>query len=431
MNREIAHIPTPEHKRVVIAGAGFAGLKLARKLAGTKYQVVLIDKNNFHHFQPLLYQVAMAGLEPNAIAFPVRKVLQEKSNMHFRMAELTEINIKEKWIATNLGRLGYDYLVIAIGTVTNYFGIESAKENSLAMKTLSDAIYLRNTILSNFEKALNVTEREELDSIMNIIVTGGGPTGVELAGALAEMKNYILPKDYPELNFNLMNIYLFEGLDRLLTGMSENASARAEKYLEKLGVKVKTGVFVEDFTDHKVKLSNGEVYPGHTVIWAAGVKSEKIQGLPSEVYEKGGRVKVNSFNQVDGVEDIFVIGDYAMMKAEGYPEGHPQLAQPAIQQAEKLAQNLKRDLSGKKWKEFVYKDKGTLATVGRHLAVADLPWIRLRGFTAWALWSVVHLASIIGARNKLVIFLNWIWNYFNYRQAHGLLIKPKTRNGKS
>lgn len=423
MNQKIGSIPEPKYKRIIIIGGGFAGLKLARKLANTKYQVVLIDKNNFHQFQPLFYQVATAGLEPSSISFPFRRIFQNKKNVHFRLASLEEVDTAKKLIKTDIGCLDYDYLMICTGADTNYFGMKNVEQNSMGMKTTGEALTIRNTIIRNFEKALNSNIKEEQEAYLNIVIVGGGPTGVELAGAIAEMKKYVLPKDYPELDFNRMKIYLFEAAPRLLSAMSEFSSANSHQYLEDLGVIVQTNTAVKDFNGKLVQLEKENI-PSKTLLWAAGIASKIINGFPDEIYVRGGRIKVDRFNHVDGLEGVFVLGDAAYMEENKYPHGHPQVAQVALQQATNFAKNLERFEKGKAPFGFKYKDLGSMATIGRNLAVADLPFMRFKGFMAWAIWLFVHLMSILGVKNRLFIFLNWAWNYTTFDQTLRLLLKP-------
>jgi NADH dehydrogenase len=423
MDHQIGNIPSPKYKRIVIIGGGFAGLKLARKLSNSKYQVVLIDKNNFHQFQPLFYQVATAGLEPSAISFPFRRLFHKKKNVHFRMAKLEEVDVEDRLIRTNIGHLIYDYLLICTGADTNFFGLENVRQNSLAMKNTGEALTIRNTILSNFEKALNTDDEQEQQSFLNIVIVGGGPTGVELAGAIAEMKRYVLPKDYPELDFDLMKIYLFEASPRVLSSMSVYASEKSTAYLEQLGVIVNTSTAVKDY-DGKAVFLDHETIPSRTLLWAAGVSSRRIHGMPESVYVRGNRMRVDRFNKVMGLESVFALGDIAYMKTEDYPEGHPQVAQVALQQADNFVRNLKNFEQSAPPIEFDYKDLGSMATIGRNLAVADLPIVKLKGFIAWAIWLFVHLMSILGVKNKLIILINWAWNYFTYDQTLRLLLQP-------
>lgn len=425
--KPIAHIPQPHYKRIVIVGAGFAGLKLARKLFNSGYQVVIIDKNNYHQFQPLFYQVATAGLEPSAISFPLRMLFQKQKRFHFRIAELIEIHADQKEIITSIGLLTYDYLVIAAGGETNFFGNQHIEAQSLSMKSVSDAILIRNTILGNYEKALNHTDEAKMAAYLNMVIVGGGPTGVELAGALAEMKKYILPKDYPELDFNLMKIHLFEASGSLLSGMSAKAGTRSLQYLKKLGVEVRLKTQVVDAIHGQVMLKDGSVHRTHTLIWAAGVKANDIVGLPENCYGHGGRLLVNEYNKIEGLSDIYALGDICLMQNDQTPKGHPQVAQVAIQQAANLATNLVSEKKGSPWRSFVYRDKGSMATVGRNLAVADLPGLHFHGFIAWFLWSAVHLMSIVGVKNRFFILLDWAYNYFSYNQTLRLLIRPKIK----
>ena len=423
MGQKIGNIPEPKYKRIIVVGGGFAGLKLARELSNTKYQVVLIDKNNFHQFQPLFYQVATAGLEPSAISFPFRKIFQNKKNVHFRIGKLKSVDPEEKIIRTSIGQLRYNYLLLCTGANTNYFGLKNVEENALGMKTTGEALTIRNTILSNFERALNTNNENEQKAYLNIVIGGGGPTGVELAGGLAEKKKYVLPKDYPELDFNRMKIYLFEAASDVLSTMSGFSSDKSHRYLEKLGVVVRTKTAVKDYDGCTVYLESEEI-PSKTLLWAAGVHSKKIKGLPDEIYANGGRIKVDRFNHVDGLEGIFVLGDAAYMEEEKYPRGHPQVAQVALQQAANFVKNLRRFEKRKPPLKFKYRDLGSLATIGRNLAVADLPFMKFKGTVAWVIWLFVHLMSILGVKNRLFIFLNWAWNYMTFDQTLRLLLKP-------
>ncbi|MBK6609566.1 MAG: NAD(P)/FAD-dependent oxidoreductase [Sphingobacteriales bacterium] len=419
--------PKGQLKRVVIVGAGFAGLKLARKLPQNQFQVVLIDKNNYHQFQPLFYQVATAGLEPSSISFPLRKALHKRKNIHIRTAQAQNIDVANHQLLTDIGSVNYDYLVLALGADTNYFNMVNIAQNAIPMKSVTEALYLRNTILQNFEDALNTTDPNELAALMNIIVVGGGPTGVELAGAIAEMKKHVLPKDYPELDFTRMHIYLVESSDKVLGVMSSQAAYKAHQYLTKLGVEVLTNVAVKDYDGHCASLANGQEIYARTLLWAAGIKANSILGLPNTVYGRGGRLITDAFNAVQGYPDIFALGDMALTPDDKYPNGHPQVAPVAIQQADNLAKNLVRMQKQQNLLPFKYVNQGSLATIGRNLAVADLPSFKLRGFLAWILWLFVHLMSIVGVKNRLFIFINWAWSYFTYDQSLRLLIKPYTK----
>lgn len=423
------NIPETSQKRVVIIGAGFGGLTLARKLARSQqFQVVLIDKNNYHQFQPLFYQVAMAGLEPSSIVFPLRKMFQRNKNVYVRVTTVSEIDSASQTIHTGIGALHYDYLVIGIGADTNWYGNEKIRSNAIPMKSVSEALFLRNQIFDDYEKAVTAENPERRQRLLDIVIVGGGPTGVEIAGALAEMKRYIIPKDYHDLDGLEIDLHLVHGNERLLNTMSEEASAAAEKFLRGLGVNLHLDKVVKDFDGETVTIDDGTTMKADKVIWAAGITGNKIAGLPETVVTRGNRLKVNTFNQIEGFENIFAIGDIASQTEEKYPNGHPQVAQVAIQQGNLLAANLKKIVAGKSdLAAFRYKDLGNMATVGRHRAVVDLPFWKFQGAFAWFTWLFVHLFALIGAKNKLFVFLNWVWNYFSYDQSLRLVIKPWKR----
>jgi NADH:ubiquinone reductase (H+-translocating) len=425
----LANIPENEHKRVVIAGAGFAGLKLARYLANKPFQVVLIDKNNFHSFQPLFYQVATAGIEPSAISFPLRKIFQGFRNIHVRMARVKKIIPENHEVETSIGNLRYDYLVLSMGAGNNFFGHSAISKFSLPMKSVGESLGLRNTILNNFEKALNTSDSADQARLMNMVVVGGGPTGVEISGALAEMKNFVLPKDYPELDFGRMHIYLVENGNRLLGSMSEISSRMAKKYLEKLGVTVMLNSLVTDFDNETVYLDHDRRLITHTLIWAAGIRANTVEGIDAGSLGQGNRIRVDRYCRIEGYDNIFAIGDVALMTEKKYPKGHPQVAQVAIQQARTLSQNLRNMIKNRDLREFHYRDLGTLATVGRNRAVVDLGLVRFQGLVAWFFWMFIHLMAIVGVKNRLLIFINWAYYYFTYDQSLRLIIKPKMREG--
>lgn len=426
-----ANIPETSKKRIVIIGSGFGGLLLARKINKKIYQVVLLDKNNYHQFQPLFYQVATAGLEPSAISFPLRKIFQKKKDIHIRICEVKELLSLENSVLTDIGRVNYDYLVIATGADTNFYGNQEIIKNAMPMKSVSEALYIRNQLLSNFELAL-VTKDEELKrALLNIVVVGGGPTGVEVSGTLADMKKTVLPKDYPELDFNLMTITLVEAGDRILASMNEISSKHANKFLEKNGVKVLVSTRVDGFDGDTIRFVNGETIISKTLIWAAGVKAISILKINTESVHQSGRIIVDGYNKVNGYENIFSIGDVCIMFAdEKFKNGHPQIAQPAMQQGKLLAKNLKKIAIGKPLKPFTYSDLGSMATVGRNYAVVELPFYKFQGLRAWLFWMLVHLMSIVGVKNRLLIFINWVWNYISYDQSLRLIIKPKRREGE-
>ena len=424
---EIANIPKSERRRIVIAGGGFAGRRLAEKLLKKDFQVVLIDRNNYYQFQPLLYQVAIAGLEPSAISFPLRRMFQGKKNdFHFRMAEIVSVNTAASILETTIGSIHYDYLVLATGVTTNFFGNENIEKKALTMKSVSDAILIRNTILENLEKAINCRNDEERLPYLNIAIVGGGPAGVELAGALAEMRKYILPRDYPDYDFHQMKIFLFEAVDRILVNMSDKSSVTATTYLERLSVNIQTSTRVRDFNGEQIFLEGSEMIPSKTLIWTAGVTASKIEGLEASVFGHANRILTDEINRVKNTTNIFAIGDLSLMTTDRYPRGHPQLAPVALQQASLLAKNLLRLSNGEKSKPFRYNDKGTLTSIGRNLAVADLKRISLKGFIAWIVWSLVHLFSIVGGKNKILIFIDWASNYLIYDPSLRLLIKTKS-----
>lgn len=413
-------------KRIVIVGGGFGGLQLANGLKGTPYQVILIDKNNYHQFPPLIYQVASAGMEASSISFPFRRNFQHRKNFYFRMAELRAIFPEKKLIQTSIGKVEYDYLVLAAGTTTNFFDNRNVERKAMPMKTVDEAMGLQNAILANIERAITCSTQQEQQELLNVVIVGGGATGVEIAGVLSEMKRTILPHDYPDLDPSLMNIYLIEAGNRLLAAMSPESSAAVEKYLREMGVNILLNKRVEDYEGHKVLLADGSSISTRTFIWVSGVAAQAVGHLGTEHLGRGRRIRVDTFNRVQGMEDVFSIGDQCIVEGdEAYPGGHPQLAQVAIQQGNNLAKNFRRLLKGKDLKPFRYKNLGTMATVGRNKAVAEFAHIRLKGFWAWLMWLVVHLRSILGVRNKAVVLLNWMWNYFNYNQSLRMIFYPQ------
>ncbi len=419
------NIPQSGFPRVVIIGGGFAGINFARKIANKNVQVVLIDKRNYHTFQPLLYQVSSAGLEPDSIAYPLRKILKNHKNTFFRLAEVESINSEKNELITSIGNISYDYLVIATGTKTNYFGNESIETYGMPMKKVPQALNIRSLILQNFEQAAITHDKELRKALLNFVIVGGGPTGVELAGAIAELKNHILPRDYRDLIPADMQIYLLEGSSRVLPTMSEHASKKAAKFLSKLGVLVHCNTFVKNYDGKKVTTNSDLELQSETLIWAAGVTGNPVEGLQADVLvDRANRYKVNEYNQVEGYDTIFALGDISLMQTDDYPNGHPQVAQPAIQQGELLGKNLIKLIEGKPLKKFKYKDKGSMATVGRNKAVVDLKRFRFAGFFAWFVWMFVHLMALVGFRNRMIVFFNWGYNYINFDKAARLIIRP-------
>lgn len=419
------NIPLNGKKRVVIAGCGFAGLTIGKKLRNSGFQVVIIDKHNYHQFPPLFYQVASAGLEASSILFPIRKIFQDYKDYHIRKAEVTGIETTKNRLLTSSGIVEYDYLVLAHGATNSFFGSTEMEGCAKGMKTIAEVLDLRNSLLMNLEQALIVKTGAERERLLSIVIAGGGPSGVEIAGAVAEMNRFILPKDYPELKGTSIKIYLVEGTDRLLNSMSPKSSEKAREFLEKYGVRVVTKTMVTGCNEGSVTLSSGENFPAGLIIWTAGIKGNAIEGLSPEFYKKNHRLIVDRHCLVKGSGNIYAIGDIALMTEDKYPLGHPQVAQVAIQQAAFLAGHLKRLDKDLLLKEFRYRDKGTMATVGRHLAVVELPYFSFQGIFAWFVWMFIHLMSIIGVKNKLSVFINWSWKYFTYDQSTRLILRPK------
>lgn len=420
LSLQIPDVPEP---RVVIVGGGFAGLQLARGMKNKPVQIVMLDRNNYHTFQPLLYQVATAGLEPDSIAGPLRKAFDGFTNFYFRMVKVERVDYQNQIVKTPIGNLHYDYLVLATGSVTNFFGLDEVKRFAFPLKQVVHALNLRSHILQNFEKAVLTEDAGTRQFLMNIIVVGGGPTGVEVAGALGELRKHILPGDFPDLDFSKMQIYLIEGTDRLLGAMSKASGDKAKEYLLQFGIKVLLGRMVKDYDGETIYMDDGQAINCQTLIWAAGVKGNLIAGF-RDGQMQNQRLLVDQFNEVIGMPRVFALGDIAMMKSEAYPQGHPMVAPVAIQQGRNLSQNFIRMWKHKAMKPFVYKDQGSMATVGRNRAVVDLPrGLHLSGLGAWFVWMFIHLISLIGFRNKLVTFTNWVWSYFTYDKGNRLIIR--------
>ncbi|MGZ3885169.1 MAG: NAD(P)/FAD-dependent oxidoreductase [Bacteroidia bacterium] len=416
-------VPHSPLKRIVVIGGGFGGIELVKRLDKNKFQVVMIDKNNYHTFQPLLYQVATGGLEPDSIAFPLRKIFSHRTNFIFRIAEALEVIKERSVLVTSLGEINYDYLVIATGSTTNYFGNAIIQNNSISLKSIPDALDLRSLILQNFEKLLTVAGPVEREKYLNIVIVGGGPTGVEIAGALAELQNHVLPKDYPELDLKQLQIHVIEASGKLLAVMSKEASEKAKEFLEKMGVRLWMGAQVKSYENDQVILEDGGTINCSAFIWTAGVKGQTIKGFKDEELVKGNRIKTDAYNKAEGSSNVFVIGDVAGVVDRDNINPYPMLAPVAMQQARNLAHNLNSG-DPARWKKFSYKDRGSMATIGRNKAVADLSMIRLQGIIAWYVWMFVHLMSIVGFRNRLIVFINWAWNYFSFDRAIRIIVRP-------
>ncbi|SDM10401.1 NADH dehydrogenase [Daejeonella rubra] len=413
--------------KIVIIGGGFGGIELTKRLKNKETEVLMLDRHNYHTFQPLLYQVATGGLEADSIAFPLRKIFKDQKNFTFRVTEVERIDPNLKKVYSTIGEIDYDYLVIATGSDTNFFGQKEIERYSMPMKTIPEALNLRSMILQNLEEALIENDPLIKSSLLNFVVVGGGPTGVELSGALAELKKHVLPKDYPELSINDVKVYLVEGSAEVLGAMSEQASTKAKAFLEKLGVQVLTNIRVVSYDGKLIKLSDGQAIDTKNVLWSAGVKGSIPEGLSPDAITRANRILVNEFNQVKGYENIFAIGDVAAFITDEKPNGLPGVAPVAIQQGKMLAKNLISFINNEKPEPFQYFDKGSMATVGRNLAVVDIGKIRFQGVFAWFVWMFVHLMSLVGFRNKVVTFVNWVWSYFSYDRGTRLIIRRFSR----
>lgn len=400
-----------EKKRIIIIGAGFAGLRLADRLKRSGYEIWLFDKHNYHQFQPLMYQVATARLEPSSISFPLRKVFQKSKSVRVRVAKVERVDTGSKTVETSIGTFSYDYLVMAQGCGTNYFGNQQLERFAYPMKSIPEAIQLRNRILQTFEDAITAPP-EQRQALLTFVIAGGGPTGVELAGALAEMKKNVLPKDYPDQDFSQLKVYLLEGQPDLLNAMSADSKKYSRRYLEDLGVMVRTSTLLDSYDGKIATLKSGEQIPAKNVIWAAGISGVQIAGIPKEILGRGSRIPVNRYSQVKDLPDVYAIGDISLMHTPKFPDGHPQLAGVANQQADDLAANLIRLKKGAPMKAFEYRDKGSMATIGKRKAVVDLPQFSFQGRFAWFTWMFVHLMLILNIKNRLLIFVNWAFSYF-------------------
>lgn len=420
-------------KKIVVVGGGFAGINLVKRLANdNRFEVTLVDGNNYHSFTPLLYQVSMAFIEPSNISYPFRRLFQEKSNLRFHLGCFVKVNPENNNIETDNGFLEYDYLVLAVGTESNYFGMENVKQKSWPLKTISNATNLRNHLLLNMEKAARLQDPEKRKQLLNIVIAGGGPTGVEVAGMLAEMARHIAPKEYPEITGVANPIYLVEAAPVLLGPMSKKSQQEATKVLRKLGVQIKLNVAVKDYQDGKVILANGETIPTNALIWTSGVIGKKIPGLPKDVVGRARRVMVDDFNKVKGTGNIFAIGDICLLTTDPkFPSGHPMLAQVAIQQGKNLAANFKREAEGKALRPFIYDDKGSMAIISKYKAVVDLPNGFVKGFIAWLIWLFVHLIPITSFRNKVKLAFSWVWSFVTNDPTLRLIIRPEAFDEKT
>ncbi|RYE59250.1 MAG: NAD(P)/FAD-dependent oxidoreductase [Sphingobacteriales bacterium] len=424
-------IPKSEKPRIIVIGGGFGGIELCKKLKNKNFQVVLIDKHNYHTFQPLLYQVATGGLEADSIAFPLRKIFKGQQNLLFRVAKVLEIMPDQNKIETTIGTLEYDHLVIATGSTSNFFGQTEIEQNAMPMKSIPEALNLRSMILQNLEESLITKDPVVHSELLNFVVVGGGPTGVETAGALGELKKHVLPSDYPELDTSKVNIYLIEGSEELLGAMSEQSSVKSKKFLEEMGVKVMTNVRVQGYDGKLLTLDTVDPISTSTVIWSAGVKGVILNGMATESITRGNRLLVDLMNKVQGYDNIYAIGDVAAMVSDNYPNGHPGVAPAAIQQGKLLAENLVNAANGNVQRPFKYFDKGSMATVGRNRAVVDIDKIHFQGIFAWFTWMFVHLMTLVGFRNKLVVFVNWVWSYFSYDRGTRLIIRSYHKKSKN
>ena len=424
---ELMNIPRIDQPRIVVIGCGFAGLKFCKNIDGDKYQVVLIDRRNFHTFQPLLYQVASSGLEPDSVVYPIRKIFKGKRNFFFRLADTVNVDTEAKLVQTSIGDVSYDHLVIATGAASNFFGMKDIIEFALPMKDIVEALNLRSKIIQNFEEALNTTDLVERQRLMNFVIVGGGPTGIELAGALAELKEHVLPNDYPDLDIRRMQINIVEANGRILKNMSEKASEKATKYLQKRDINLYLNRRVKTYDGNTVKTEDMTL-EAKTVIWAAGIKGSFPDGIRKEQVVNGNRILVDEFNKIAEHESEYAIGDVAHIRSDKYPKGNAMLASVAEQQGYQLAKNLNRFISGEKMKPFVYDDKGTMATIGRNHAVVDLPFMKVGGMLGWFIWMFVHLMLLVDFRNRMVVFINWAWSYINYDKGTRVIIRKFDKN---
>lgn len=414
-------------KHIVIVGGGFAGVHIIKSLKNDqRFRITLVDKNNYHFFPPLIYQVATSFIQASNISYPFRKMISDSKNVHFHMGSLVKVNPESKTIETDTGTLGYDHLVLALGTESNFFGMENVQKCALPMKNIEEALYLRNHMLLNLEEAARNKDIKKAQRLQNIVIAGGGPTGVELAGMLAEMGKYIAEKEYPEMKLGLSNIYLIDALPTLLSPMSKMAQETAYNKLKKLGVKIHLNISVKDYVDNKVILSDGNTIETETLIWTSGVIGREVPGLPSESVAKGRRILVDQFNKVNGVNDIYALGDICLQLTEpNFPKGHPQLAQVAIQQGKNLGTNFKKMEQSEKLNSFKYNDKGSMAIISKFNAVVDLPKFSFNGFLAWLTWLFIHVIPLVSFRSKIRLALDWFRLFITNNPSIRLILYPK------
>lgn len=421
------HYQSMQAPHLIVIGGGFAGLELIKKLNNKPIKVTVLDKNNYFNFQPLMYQVASGGLGPDAIAYPLRKIIGSMPNVAFRMAEVKEVNTAQNEVVTNIGNFTYDYLCIATGAQTNFFGNAELEKHCMQLKSIPDALDLRSDILQEFEKALSESKTGDIERFLNFVVVGGGPTGVETAGSLAEIKKHVIPADYKEIDANKMQVHLIEAAPRVLAAMSEISSKKAQQFLEELGVHVQTNTAVQsyDAKTGNLTLSNGQTIKTDTVIWSAGVKGKTIPGIPTDLVVRGNRYKVDSFNKIETLNNVYAIGDIAYMTTdEAFPNGHPMVGTVAQQQGRLLGNNLLKIINNQQPKPYEYLNLGSMATIGRHKAVFEIFGIKMQGYIAWLGWMFIHLMLLVGFRNRLVVFLNWMWNYVSYQRAIRIITRP-------
>lgn len=413
--------------KIVIVGGGFAGIEVAKKLKNKPVEVLLLDRHNYHTFQPLLYQVATGALEAETIAFPIRRIFQGQHNFSFGLAEVSAINTEKNIVSTSIGDISYDYLVLATGAETNFFGNPQLEHFCMGMKSVPEAMNLRSMVLQSFEAALTEKDPGEKEELMTFVVVGGGPTGTELAGALAEFKNHILKKDYPRLNRCEMRVFLVESKPVVLGVMSDKAAAKAKEYLEKMGVILYNGVRVKSFDGELLEINDGRKIRTRNVLWAAGVVGQFPEGIKPENVVKGNRIQTDEINRINGYKNVFAIGDAAAVITIDNPDGHPGVAQVALQQGKHLAKNLMALINGEDTEPFKYNDKGSMATIGRNKAVADIGKLHFNGIVAWVLWCFVHVFSLVGLQNRIVVFINWLGRYFSYNGPARIIIRPFSR----